>query len=417
MNILHLTVHLGGGIGTVLSNWVKLDTNNNHQIMCLNETYYNKYTDIVVYENIRNNKTLATEKIKECDILIVHFWNHPLLFEFLNNADIPECRMIFWSHISGINPPYVFTKNVLKMADMFVFSSPICFKAKEIGYVKDFDKFKVIWTTGDISNFSTVKKIPHDSFNVGYVGTVDYSKIHPNFVDMCSKIKIPNVKFIICGGGCDLEIMKKEVREKGLDHKFEFTGVVEDVKQYLSIMDVFGYPLNPNHFGTCEQVLGEAIMSGIVPVVMNNPSERYILSGKLSEYVCDYEEDYVDTIEEIYRTKAYDKIISEQIKTSIGNLYSNDKMKKEWNDVFFEVMFEDKSKKKLTNKKMNGYELFIESIGEHGKIIKSKDKTKIKNLFNTNHQWHSESKGSPKQYLKIFPEDEQLKTLCKILDG
>ena len=39
MKILHIAVHLGGGIGTVLRNWIRLDRQNEHTILILNKNY------------------------------------------------------------------------------------------------------------------------------------------------------------------------------------------------------------------------------------------------------------------------------------------------------------------------------------------------------------------------------------------
>lgn len=56
--------------------------------------------------------------------------------------------------------------------------------------------------------------------------------------------------------------------------------------------DVFAYPLNPNHYGTAEQVLQEAMAAGIVPLVMNNPAEKFLVkhnkTGLISENIEDF---------------------------------------------------------------------------------------------------------------------------------
>ena len=40
---------------------------------------------------------------------------------------------------------------------------------------------------------------------------------------------------------------------------FVFTGLVENVVPIYEQLDVLGYPLNPNHYGTGEQVIREAM--------------------------------------------------------------------------------------------------------------------------------------------------------------
>ena len=72
-------------------------------------------------------------------------------------------------------------------------------------------------------------------------------------------------------------LLKEEAETLGIADKLEIVGKIPDIKPYLSKFDVFAYPLNPNHYGTAEQVLQEAMAAGIVPVVMNNPAEKILV--------------------------------------------------------------------------------------------------------------------------------------------
>jgi len=412
--ILHITVHLGGGVGSVIMNWIKTDTENSHTILCLNNNYYKTYDTNIVHENMRHKQQEIIEWVDKSDIVVVHFWNHPLLYKFITVCRLPPCRLCIWSHISGFNPPYVFSDKLIAFSDRFVFASPISYNTPEIISLPPEEKTKLghIWTTGNIDEYSKVSPISHDGFNIGFIGTLDYSKLHPNFIDFCSKIDIPDVKFIICGDGCDADKIKQQVKDKGLEDKFLFTGVIDDIKPYLSIIDVFGYPLNPTHFGTCEQVLGEAIAAGIIPVVMNNPAEEYILFQSLVKFVCTTEQEYVHNIELLYNNKQRQNSLINLIQENIISLYSSNNMIESWNTVFKEQMETPKKNRSWfmskKRRKMGGAGMFLDSIGKYGTIFESNDTKAIKNLFKSNLQWFSNSKGSPRQYLNTFPNDKHL---------
>jgi hypothetical protein len=45
----------------------------------------------------------------------------------------------------------------------------------------------------------------------------------------------------------------------------------------LSEAEIFFYPLQPQHYGTAENALVEAMSLGLVPVVLNNPAEAAIV--------------------------------------------------------------------------------------------------------------------------------------------
>ena len=44
MRILHITPHLGGGVGAVILNWVTFDKNNEHKIITLDYANDNAFT-------------------------------------------------------------------------------------------------------------------------------------------------------------------------------------------------------------------------------------------------------------------------------------------------------------------------------------------------------------------------------------
>lgn len=417
--ILHIAVHLGGGIGTVLTNWIKKDTKNEHTILCLSRTYYNNYNDKNIHENMRANPELS-DWIEKSDIVIIHFWNHPLLFDFLINENIPKCRLCFWSHVSGLNPPYVFSEKLINFADRFIFSSPISYEAAEIKKMRAMVSLKLgfIWTTGDISEFLKIEKIPHDTFNVGCIGTLDCSKLHPDFVEMCAGIDIPNVKFIMVGGGCDADKIKRQVKDRGMEDKFLFTGVVKDVKPYLAIMDVFGYPLNPQHYGTCEQVLGEAMAAAVIPIVMNNPAENHILRSLYPWSVCDSEKEYIRGIKFVYKCCNRPEFI-EDVRDSSKEMYNIRHMVNEWNRDFWLLMKYEKTAKgwpaDYTRNTQTGHGIFMESLGDYGKILEAGNPADIRAMFQTNQQWKSKSKGSVLQYLQAFPDDKKLQEWSELL--
>ncbi len=399
MNITHIAVHLGGGVGTVVKNWINKDTKNKHTILLLNKNFYGEKQSNVI-ENLRGKYNTINSYIKDSDVVIIHFWNHPYLFEFLTNAILIECRLCIWSHVSGLNPPYVHTNNLTNYPDRFIFSSPISGE-------------NFIWTTGGVDKYLNIKKNNNNKeFVIGYIGTLDYSKIHPKFVNLCLDIynKIPNSKFIICGTGNDEDKIKEKVNIYGMREAFEFKGFISNIEDIIPTFNVFGYPLNETHFGTCEQVLGEVMACGIEPIVLNNKSEKYIVNGygKVSNNL----EEYVNDILDIYNNQ---KNKSDLLKKRAIELYDIDKMINSWNKIFEELLKEKKSDKFWFKKCDSGYSIFLESIGnKYSKIILNGDKKEIKKLFDSNMQWRSNSKGSVFQYLEAFPEDEKLQELSRI---
>jgi len=216
--------------------------------------------------------------------------------------------VVAWAHKN-----YPVPQRYLDYPDLFIDTSPIQGHGRHI------------WSTGGISRFLEIKPKAHKGFNVGYVGEISYKgKMHPDIFDMCNAIDIPDVHFTFVGEN-------KTAMTSG--DKFTFTGKVDDVAPYLAEMDVFGYPLRPDHYGTCEQVLGEAMAAGVVPVVMDNPCEKMIvLEGAKSP------EEYVGTVLSLYAQDMRRGKLSFACRFRADYLYSVDRMVREWNKVFDEMM-------------------------------------------------------------------------------
>jgi glycosyltransferase involved in cell wall biosynthesis len=325
MNILHITSHLGGGVGTVIMGWLQKDKGHTHEIICLD--YANdkakawaEKSGIRLEGNMGPYPRLWEHTIENADIVVTHYWDHPLIDELFSDP-IPPCRLVFWSHKNHPVP-----QQVLSFPDLFLDVSPVQGHGR------------YIWSTGGVDRFLEIQPKPHEGFNVGYMGWVDYRKMHPNFIEMCKAINIPDVRFTIVGknniGGAS-------------GGRFTFTGLVDDVAPYLAEMDILGYPLRSDHFGTSEQVLGEAMAAGVVPVVMDNPAEKLIVTPTPGPYPtgirCRYQDEYPKAVEWIYGLPEMRRRISENSRSCAKELYSLDTMIRKWDEVFEEMMEQPKT--------------------------------------------------------------------------
>ncbi len=437
ISILHITPHLGGGVGRVLLNYLSRvadDVIFQHQVVCLDYANENaiqiaKEINLPLLDNISKDISKLVKIIKDVDIILIHWWNHPLLFDFLVCTEIPPSRIIFWSHISGFDPPYVFTKKALTYPDLFVFTTPISYETKEVQSLSEKEKesLKVVWSTGGIDHVKNVELQSHKEFNIGYIGTVDYCKLHPNFLTMCNQIKIPNSQFIVCGGSNEKEIMEQS-KQLGIAHKFNFTGLIPDIKPYLSIFDVFGYPLAPYHYGTCDQVLAEAMAVGIVPVVLDNRMERFMVQDDETGIVAKNELEYIHAVEKLYYDEKLKERLSNQAIEYAVKTFSLENMIKSWQIIFNEVLAFSKLPRKwdirINHSDISPKDIFLESIGEEYGIFFIND---INDNSNKNKEqffqqlnkpfWKSKTRGTVLHYQYFFQKDEYLNKWAKIINS
>lgn len=421
--ILHISPHLGGGVGRVLLSYLSHTKTNElfeHSIYCLDSI--NNNAKEILLKNSINSKELVSqtpdillEEIAFFDIIVIHWWNHPLLFDFLIRYEIPPCRIAFWAHVSGNEAPNIFSHTLFDYPDYFIFTTPISYLVQEVTSYPKADKFKTIWATGGLDHVKNIIKKEHNNFNIGYIGTVDYSKMHSSFIDICESIDINNVKFIVCGGG-DIEELQKEISKRVLTDKFLFTGFVNDISPYLEIFDLFAYPLAENHYGTCDQALAEAMGCGIVPIVFNNNMENYMVDNMYSGIIVKNKEEFITAVKELYLNKNFRDRLGEKAKEEAFRRFSIDETIKEWDCVFHELLKKEKSAKKWNGKykgkNVEPYQVFLESIGKYSSVFELNDTDKIKQLFNSSHSWKSKTKGSIHHYYYFF-NDKKLKELSQ----
>lgn len=313
MKVLHITPHLGGGVGRVILDWVRLA--DGHTVICLD-----KINDKAA-AYCRANKVpvarahfFATVKayIEDAEIVIVHYWDHPSLAKLFKHR-IPSCRLIFWCHKNYKVPP-----REVVYPDLFIGTAP----------VQGFRHW--IWSTGNMRRFQELDHRGHPGVNVGYIGTVDFKKMHRSFFNVCNSL--PNdFRFIIVGENTIKDYIP-------LHNEFYFTGEVDDVTPYLKEMDILLYLLRPDHYGTCEQVLGEAMSAGVVPIVLDNQCESFIVEDCVSGVVADSLAECVQQVAMFGRFPFIRKGTAKQARIAAKLRYDLIGMITEWNRVFDKLM-------------------------------------------------------------------------------
>lgn len=427
IKILHISPHLGGGVGRVLINYfceAKKNILYSHTVFCLD--YINENAKMILNknkinykENIKNDINMLLQIIPTYDIILIHWWNHPLLFNLLVRYKFPESRIIIWSHVSGKKAPNIFSNALFKLSDLFIFSTPESFLIeKVIKYKETNNIFSHIWSTAGLSHLNKFNKKKSDTFKIGYIGTIDYAKIYPNFLNMLSKINIHNIEFIFCGDGNNLKEIKQEIFEKNIQRNFSFPGFITDINEYLNEFDIFCYPLNKNHYGTCDQVLAEAMGSGVPPIVFNNFMENYMIKHKCTGMVANDEDEFISYIEELYLNPKLREELSNNAKIHAFKHFSLHNMIIQWNTIYNKALKIPKSEKywKGTYSGINTTheEILKESLDISNNISLFEE---IKNHItnDTMYSWFSESKGTPFQYHSFFPQDIKIKELCYLL--
>lgn len=427
--ILHISPHLGGGVGRVLTNYLKATKKSEkfeHKIYCLDSINPNA-KKFLSDENISHKELVPQnellEEINGYDIVIIHWWNHPLLFDFLVRFELPPCRIAFWAHVSGNAAPNFFSHTLFEYPDYFVFTTPMSYLVKEVTDHKGgSQKLRDIWSTGGfehVKNRDGAKE--SNCFTIGYVGALDFAKLYPNFISLCSKITLPNVRFVVCGDGGDIDQLKQQAQELHLENRIIFTGYVDNVAEYLETFDIFAYSLNQYHYGTCDQALAEAMASGVVPVVFDNAMENYMVHHLYTGIVAKNENEYIAGIIKLYNSKALRKRLSINAEEESLRRFSLVKTVNEWDALFDQILKLPKSAKRwsgvCSGRNAKPYEVFLESIGDYARVFRVGDEMDIRKLLDRSIAWKAKTKGTPHHYHTFFKNDALLSRWAALLQA
>ncbi len=170
--------------------------------------------------------------------------------------------------------PYVFEieKMGMKEADAIITVSNLTKDIVEKKYNIDAHKIFTVYNAVDFKTDDKIYQKNKDEKLVTFLGRITHQKGPEYFVKAAKKIieRMPNVRFVMAGGGDMYYQMVSLVAKEGISTRFHFTDFLnpEGVRHLLAISDVYVMPSVSEPFGITPL---EAIKSG-VPVVISNQS-------------------------------------------------------------------------------------------------------------------------------------------------
>jgi glycosyltransferase involved in cell wall biosynthesis len=347
----------------------KLGLKQQHKIIALNKEVYPfsfinaKQAGITVIR--KPSLQVFFEEIEKADIVQVHFWNNPGIYEFLRR-DKPSMRLLIWYKILGDAPPQIITEELLDYSDFTVATS---LSTLQLPVFKNIDPAltDLVYGIADWDRLANIKPKSHEGFNVGYIGTVNFAKMHPNYIPMSASVEIPNVKIIVCGGGIEKELQNQTTKIDAAD-KFEFRGYVENIKPILEILDVFGYPLCEDTYATSEKSLQEAMYAGIPPVVFPYGGIKHLVKDMQTGLVVSSELEYKQAIEFLYHNPNERLWLGENAREFALKHFNSEHWVLKLHDVYERMIQSPKHRRSwkipsLMLDKPIAAELFIQSLG------------------------------------------------------
>lgn len=442
LKISHITPHVGGGVGSVIKDFISSSSlfDIEHNLFCLDKSETN-FCEIIV-NGIKldslsyQSDSFFTELLCDSDVILIHYWNHPLLAKFLAGTSLPACRLLVWCHNSGLQEPHIIPQYLVRMANKIIFTSNCSMNAPNLQhYIKLWpSRFCVVHSTHDLAPFYSVglNRVPSEKLNkLLYVGTVSRSKMHSDSANIFASLSKSGFEICVTGGPEHLALQNEVL---SLGGHIEVVGFTKSVLPFYQNADFFIYPLRPDHYGTGEQVILEAMAAGLPVIAFNNPAElEIILSGKTGILVSS-SHDFMNAIyKSCVDTDGYKSMSANGIKRAKNKFDSNIMAKKILSHVK-EVMAIRKSIPEIpmvgSTILLDIFDIFVlNSFFDEALLINphkiNRERvvqifSKIKDQLNTTelaYIWTAKTKSSPFHYLDYFPTNEELQLFTEMINN
>lgn len=422
IKILHITAHLGGGVGKALSGLVVQSASSvsdiNHTIVTLEEQEKPQFIELIKRYGcevmVCPTTKCLNELIDASDVVQLEWWNHPATIKTLCSQALPPMRLLVWCHVSGTYNPII-PRGLILAAHRFLFTSPCSLDAKEVLNLPCdvTERIGVVSSCGGFDGLPEQRDKSNDSLAVGYIGSLNFAKLHPRYVDFLSAVNIPQFKVRLIGDVTNKDVLDHQCALSGRPGMLEFRGYTRDVVSELNSINVLAYLLNPEHYGTAENALLEAMSMGIVPIVLDNPVERLIVDNSNTGIVVHTPDEFAEAVKWLCENPAERQRIGIHAAKSVRERFSAAKMEAALNGHY--QLIRSSEKREIVFSEIFGSdpaEWFL-SCQRDRAIFAEDGSINFNNNHPLSHGLFEKSKGTIFHFSAYFPDNLRMRLWAK----
>lgn len=423
--VTHITPHLGGGVGKALATLVsgssQPSTAIRHRILCLEAPEKTQFLDQIRAHGaeviIRPDPEQLIAQIEQAAIVQLEWWNHPAIFPALCALGQPPMRLLVWCHVSGLYNP-ILPAGLLDAAQTFVFTSPCSYQAANVRprAAAQSEKFRCISSASGFAQTAAQRTHHLGPLRVGYLGSLNFSKLHPDYVDYLAAVRRPDFRVRLFGDPLNQTKLQQQCAALSRPNLLEFCGYVANVQQELAQMDVLAYLLNPYHYGTAENALLEAMAMGVVPVVLNNLAETCIVTDRQTGLIVDSPNTFADAIDWLAAHPEERLAMGQRAVQQVARQFTAEKMQTAFADAYCGLAARDKQCVDFQNFLGDTADDWFLASQPHPEWFSNNGCLQIPVTEPTPFDLLDANKGTAFQFSRYFPDNNLLRRWAKKLE-
>ncbi len=414
--VLHITPHLGGGVGRALAGMVAAQKQHHsawkHEICCLEVPEKVVAADELIAlgcgVHIAPDDSFLDQKINEADIVQIEWWQHPALYQRLCNRPLPSMRLLTWVHVNGLSTPLI-PPGIVHASHIIAFTSASTLSCPNLQSVLNkTEKATVINSCAGFPQIEPVNRSANEPLKAGYLGSLNFSKLNPDFVAYLAAIEDTIFSIDIYADRLHLELLQEQAKECGRPQLLNFLGYTADPVGALARMNVMPYLLNPHHYGTTENALLEAMASAVVPVVLDHPVEKIIVQDQVTGLVVSNSRQFAQAMEYLNANPGQRVKLGQAASDWVRRNFSSPGISAKFDQAFSSLMNRDKSIIDFTGALgTSSTEWFLAGQSDPDIFLNNKPLPSSKS--DKRPTFFEKTKGSVQHFSQTFPHNDDLK--------
>ena len=277
IRVLHVIQQLSsGGASKALEALITSAERSSHSVLSLIPTG-RKANERLLASGIpiiqKPSKEEVDRYVREADIVQIHFWNTPELYKFMETPR--SCRIVIWTHVEGLTAPHIVIPQLTNYSNALVHTC----------YQKESDSYYILPRSPHTFKPEERSNNQNQPLCVGIFGTLHSSRMCVKAIEVFAMADCQGSQLLIVGQGDLVPVWKQRVAKLNLHGKVIFRGFVDDVGRELANMDVLLHLPKPGCYATADLALQEALLTGVVPIVLDGTAVANLVRHEIDGLV------------------------------------------------------------------------------------------------------------------------------------